>query len=69
MMGVDAGLRLGRAFQDRSLAGPGGVKALLGGSPRGVIVSDRYAGYRFIDLQQRQGAGRTCCATSRAWRP
>ena len=30
------------------------AKALLGEQPQGVIVSDRYAGYHFIDLQQRQ---------------
>lgn len=30
------------------------AKALLGAQPQGVIVSDRYAGYNFIDLQQRQ---------------
>lgn len=30
------------------------AKALLGEQPKGVIVSDRYAGYHFIDLQQRQ---------------
>ncbi len=30
------------------------AKALLGEQPQGVIVSDRYAGYHFIDLRQRQ---------------
>lgn len=30
------------------------AKALLGEQPQGVIVSDRYSGYSFIDLQQRQ---------------
>ncbi|MDO9201805.1 MAG: IS66 family transposase, partial [Hydrogenophaga sp.] len=30
------------------------AKELLGEQPQGVIVSDRYAGYHFIDLQQRQ---------------
>ena len=30
------------------------AKALLGEQPQGVIVSDRYAGYHFINLHQRQ---------------
>ena len=30
------------------------AKALLGEQPQGVIVSDRYAGYNFVDLHQRQ---------------
>ena len=30
------------------------AKALLGEQPQGVVVSDRYAGYNFVDLQQRQ---------------
>lgn len=30
------------------------AKALLGEQPQGVIVSDRYAGYHFIGLEQRQ---------------
>jgi hypothetical protein len=34
--------------------GQGAAKELLGEQPKGVIVSDRYAGYHFIDLQQRQ---------------
>jgi transposase len=30
------------------------AKALLGEQPQGVIVSDRYAGYHFVGLHQRQ---------------
>jgi Transposase IS66 family len=51
---LSAGLRLGHPFPARPLAGPDGAKALLGEKPQGMIVSDRYAGYNFIDLQQRQ---------------
>ena len=48
------------------------AKALLGEPPPGVLVSDRYAGYNFVDLQQRKARVRarptpvpTCSGSSR----
>jgi transposase len=44
----------GAHFRIDPSRGQEAAKALLGAQPQGVIVSDRYASYNFIDLQQRQ---------------
>lgn len=44
----------GAAFRVDPSRGKLAAQALLGGAPQGVIVSDRYAGYAWIDASQRQ---------------
>ena len=42
------------------------AKLVLGEQPRFVTVSDRYAGYNYLSLEQRQVCWGTCCGISSA---
>lgn len=56
--------RWGALFQIKSSRGKLMAQALLGDSPDGVVVTDRYASYHWIDAFTGRSAGLICCETS-----